>query len=956
MQIGEVIDGKYLLVRLIGEGGMGVVYEAKHTGIGRRVALKILHSRLSKNREFAARFMREAQAAAAIGSEHIVSVTDNGSCPDGTPYLVMEYLEGEEIAVILKRDGAMDPARAVRLITQVCRGLSAAHSQGIVHRDLKPENLMLTRREDGAEWIKILDFGVAKVRDALAAEEGRLTSASAFLGTPHYMAPEQIEGAGDVDHRADIYSTGVVLYEMLTGSTPFRANSLTQLLVMLTSSTPPPLRSLRPDVSPALEAIVARALSREASGRYAAMDELAGVLAPHAESSSARVPMPTMAQGQSGIDALAATVTPTGMGALGAPPGGLGPNLNQREPSGSFASLGTPSPANVSIGFGTTPAPLPSTTKVGSEAAPAPSFSSEGSGTGGHPMLPSTAPSSPVIEPVRGRRWWMLGVAMIGLLAAVAGAVTVMWLLDERGSNGRRRTRRNNVTKNQIVTPAVDAGGASDSGPSRSDTGPPPGPACPMGKVASAATAGQCCWPGQRWALDARTCTGRPQCPMDMVVSEQRCACSAGKVVGSSTEGHCCWPNQAWSKAASNCVGAPTCPDGYWVSGEECRLLPECPLGKRATAASLGNCCWPGQTWTNERCSGMIQCPTGFTLAGTSCQPDDSELGKLVRSCFQGKAPECSDLGVRYERGNKVEQSHDRAAQLYRKACDGGNAIGCYNLGVLYENGLGIEQSHVLAARLYRQACTGGSAHGCTGIATAYHLGQGVEQDYTRASEVYRQACEQGQALACGNLGTLLIDGDGLPRDLLNGASYLRRACDANNSASCCSLGVLHLRGMGVARDDTQARVRIEQACRGGAAWACEWLQNPTILGQIVPNHTYRVIATRVQGDAPIGEGAQCTLSIGFALGCGFNCRLRVTCGSVVVYGARASGYNRCRVTPSTGNVPAIEAHDGGASPDDGDPRIDVWTTAGRVDVGDTSGGSSWSATLQVAPLDTGVR
>ena len=601
----------------------------------------------------------------------------------------------------------------------------------------------------------------------------------------------------------------------------------------------------------------------------------------------------------------------------------------------------------MNTGGGYVPSSIPTTTKVGAVSTPNPA-SGEFSGA-------LTPP--PAVEPVRGRRWWILGVVLIGLTAAVAGAVSVMWLLDEHNSSGRRDTRRNTNTKTQIVTPAADAGIArADSGQRKNDAAVATGPTCSQGKVASVETGGQCCWPGQRWALEARTCMGRPQCPMDMVVSDQRCVCHRGKAVSASTEGHCCWPNQAWSKTGSKCVGAPTCPDGSWVSNEDCRLLPECPLGKRATAATEGNCCWPGQTWMNKRCSGMIQCPTGFTLAGTSCQPDENELGKLIRSCFQGKAPECSDLGVRYERGKAVAQSHGRAAQLYRKACDGGNAIGCYNLGVLYENGQGVEQSHVLAARLYRQACTGGSAHGCAGIATAYHLGQGVDQDSARAAKVYRQACDQGQSLACGNLGTLLIDGDGLPRDLLNGAAYLRRACDANNSSACCSLGVLHLRGMGVARDDMQARVRIEQACRGGASWACEWLQNPTILGQIVPNHTYRVVATRVEGDAPIGQGAQCTLSIGFALGCGFNCRLRVTCGSVVVYGARASGYNRCRVTPSTGNVPAIEAHDTGASQDDGDPRIDIWTTAGRVDVGDTEGGTTWSATLQVAPLNTGMR
>ena len=280
MKVGDVIDGKYEILGLIGQGGMGAVYEARHTLIKRRYALKILHAQYAENENIAQRFILEAQAAAAIGSEHIIESTDAGKTDDGCPYLVMELLEGEDLAAVLAREGPLAPARAAALLAQACDALAAAHRAGIVHRDLKPGNLFIARRPDGEEWVKVLDFGIAKFKDL------SLTPTQLVLGTLFYMSPEQAEVAKQVDARADIYSMGVILYETLTGHLPFDAGELRQVLaqVLMGNSIAPTKH--RPDLPAELEKIVLRAMAREREDRYQSMEELGAALRPFAEAAA----------------------------------------------------------------------------------------------------------------------------------------------------------------------------------------------------------------------------------------------------------------------------------------------------------------------------------------------------------------------------------------------------------------------------------------------------------------------------------------------------------------------------------------------------------------------------------------------------------------------------------------------------------------------------------------------
>jgi serine/threonine-protein kinase len=271
---GDVLDGKYQITREVGRGAMGVVYEAMHTALGRRVAVKTLLEELSANAQLGERFEREARAASAIGHPHIVDVFDLGRTHEGLLYMVMELLDGESLADTLKRTPQLPIPLATHLMVQVLSGLSAAHKNGIVHRDLKPDNIFVLGSEERPNFVKIVDFGISKVLvpvipGAARTVKGSGTMVGSILGTPLYMSPEQAMGqVASIDHRADIYSAGVVLYEMLCGRTPYVGEGYAQLLGGLLEGKYPPPRSLRPDLSPALEAAIVRALDREIDNRF----------------------------------------------------------------------------------------------------------------------------------------------------------------------------------------------------------------------------------------------------------------------------------------------------------------------------------------------------------------------------------------------------------------------------------------------------------------------------------------------------------------------------------------------------------------------------------------------------------------------------------------------------------------------------------------------------------------
>jgi serine/threonine-protein kinase len=297
-QPSPLIDGKYELIRRITEGGMGTIYEARHCRSGRLVALKVIRTEaLAKNPDVLTRFRREARAATSIESRHIAQALDNGTDgATGNPYIVMELLAGEDLEQTIARLGPLHPELALRIVAQACLGLQKAHEKGVTHRDIKPANLFLAKQDDASVVAKLLDFGIAKMSaeplgaalsetmravritsvtlDA-SANAGGLTRNRAILGSPLYMSPEQTIGAQDVDHRSDIWSLGVVLYQALTGSTPHaQCDSLSDLFFAICREAPRDVRDRAPWVAPEIAAIVERALAPDPADRFLSAAEM----------------------------------------------------------------------------------------------------------------------------------------------------------------------------------------------------------------------------------------------------------------------------------------------------------------------------------------------------------------------------------------------------------------------------------------------------------------------------------------------------------------------------------------------------------------------------------------------------------------------------------------------------------------------------------------------------------
>lgn len=284
---GQVLAGKYRVDRLLGEGGMGVVLAATNEALRQRVAIKLLRTGALANAKALGRFEREARAAASLRSEHVARVLDVGKLGDGRPYMVMEYLEGQDLGDVLDQDVPLPVGDAVDYVLQACEAIAEAHAAGIIHRDLKPTNLFLSRTVDGRPLVKVLDFGISKMDDA--AEDMSLTRTTEIIGSPSYMSPEQLRASREVDVRTDIWALGVILYELLTKKLPFHALSVTELVAVVLTEPAPDPRADRPDVPQPLADAILRCLAKNREHRFASVTDLVRAIAPFGRSDDTSV-------------------------------------------------------------------------------------------------------------------------------------------------------------------------------------------------------------------------------------------------------------------------------------------------------------------------------------------------------------------------------------------------------------------------------------------------------------------------------------------------------------------------------------------------------------------------------------------------------------------------------------------------------------------------------------------
>jgi serine/threonine-protein kinase len=407
--VGALVAGKYRIERVLGQGGMGVVVAAMHEQLRQRVAIKMLLPEANASANALSRFLREARAAAAIKGEHVARVLDVGELEGGSPYIVMEYLEGRDLAAILS--SLPEPRRlpseeAVGYVLQACEAIAEAHAAGIVHRDLKPSNLFLSRRPDGTPIVKVLDFGISKAL-LTPAGEGTLTTTSSFVGSPIYAPPEQLVAAHEVDARADIWALGTILYEAMAGRPPYVGDSVMHVASRIFNEPPTPLGELRPELPPGLETAVMRCLAKKPDDRFQDVRGLAealAVFAPAASISAERVARIVLA-GSAPVS---------------------GPSPLRGSQSGAMASVvepARPAPgrawlvagvavAGVAVGFlvfsGHTPATAPAAAAVVPAAVLPPSASSLADAPSAGPLLASdrTAPeavdAAPASSPTSG--------------------------------------------------------------------------------------------------------------------------------------------------------------------------------------------------------------------------------------------------------------------------------------------------------------------------------------------------------------------------------------------------------------------------------------------------------------------------------------------------------------------------------------------------------------------------
>jgi len=438
VQRGEVIAGKYVVQGIIGRGGVGIIAAARHVTLKQLVALKFLRPEIAADPEVMQRFVREAQAAAQIRSEHVARVMDAGTLEDGTVFLVFEHLAGRDLARVLREDGPLTLADAVDYLTQACEAIAEAHALGIVHRDIKPANLFLTRAPDGAPFVKVLDFGLSKFNHSALSALTALTAEDHVIGSPHFMSPEQMRSSRDADVRSDIWALAVVLFGLLTGRVPFEGQFLPEVCAAILGGKPLSLLELRPELPVELEAVILHCLRAKPEDRIQTVPELAEALLPftppHARARAARIAR--VAEGAK--RPLTSSNTPAS--ALAAVDPALPePSVHAHEPSEKQRGLGKaaqhgPSPVSWSISVGQARASLALKDPVSDALGKSPPAAKRPTPPAARPSALASAPPGVAAGAGRFRTRRLVVTAVLSLLLGTAGTFWLARVVPRRSS------------------------------------------------------------------------------------------------------------------------------------------------------------------------------------------------------------------------------------------------------------------------------------------------------------------------------------------------------------------------------------------------------------------------------------------------------------------------------------------------------------------------------------------
>jgi serine/threonine-protein kinase len=504
-QPGQIIDGKYRIVRLLGTGGMGAVYEGENIRIRRRVAIKMLHGSASTQPEVIARFEREAQAAALVGSDHICEVLDLGELADHSRYMVMEYLEGETLAALIKRTGRLSPAQSIPILIQILDALGAAHAAGIIHRDLKPDNVfILPQKGQATNFVKILDFGVSKFSQ-MGGESMNVTRAGAVVGTPYYMSPEQARGSSAIDQRTDIYAIGVLLYQATTGQVPYQAETFNELLFKIVLEVAPPPQTYVPDLDPEFAAIILRAMAREPDLRFHTCQQFRDALVQFHNTRANRLPAFSLPSFHDDPRPLATQVIAVGA-AAGAAPLQQTPPRPIQSPTWSpvVPEAGARPPIQSEGSWDNAPTPMQSAPSWGNASAPMQSGAPWGNTSS--PNMPvgptantaaswgnASSASNAVAPPAKKPGGAIAGVVALTALLGVGGGIAAFVLLGNGAPAPATRLPNASATATATAppaeTPSASASATATADPTATAAIPPP-PDAPPAAEAPTATAG----------------------------------------------------------------------------------------------------------------------------------------------------------------------------------------------------------------------------------------------------------------------------------------------------------------------------------------------------------------------------------------------------------------------------------------------------------------------------------